>query len=444
MAFKRNKKFEQIAVYGVISAAIVIAIFFVFFSIFLRFDMLRNAVNTLLGVLSPFIYGFIFAYISNPLMNLIEQKILRFPENRRLLCRLRRGLAVFLTVLIIVLFIVLLFVLVVPQITNSYDNLQNSIGGYLGAAQEWADDFISNFPLFKGRFKSVGDLMNLAKIQTGLSSIAETVISSAGSFVVELKNIFIGAILAVYFLLAKDKIAAQSKKFFSSILSKKHFINLYSLAKQTDRSFGQFIRGKLLDSLIIGLLTFVVLWIFNFPFYPLIAVLVGVTNVIPVVGPFIGAIPSAFLILIVEPKKVIWFIIIILIIQQLDGNLIGPKILGNATGLNAMWVIIAVTLGGSLFGISGIFFAVPLMSVIYTLVREGAETRLRRKKLPKETYNYYNYPPEDEMPKNAIFLHNDLPDEPGGGGGSDSGDDNGASSPEDGTKADGGAETKKG
>ena len=407
MAFKRNKKYELIALYSVISAIIVIAVFFVFFFIFLRFDNLRNAVGSLLGVLSPFIYGFIFAYIANPLMLFFEQKILRFPEKRKILCRLRRGIAVFFTVTIIILFIALLFILIVPQITNSYDDLQKSLGGYLNSAQDWANDFISNFPLFKGRFDSVGDLMNVAKIQTGLSSVAETVVSSMGSFVVEMKNIFIGAILAVYFLLAKDKIAAQTKKLLSSLLSKKHFINLYSLAKQTDRSFGQFIRGKLIDSLIIGLLTFVVLWIFKFPFYPLIAVIVGVTNVIPVVGPFIGAIPSAFLILIVEPKKVIWFIVIIIIIQQLDGNLIGPKILGNATGLSAMWVIIAVTLGGSLFGIGGMFFAVPLMSVIYALVREGANTRLRRKKLPEQAYKYYSYPPEDEMPKNSIFLHND-------------------------------------
>ena len=406
MAFKRNNKYEQIALYGVISVAVVLVIYFILH----RYDVLRSGVKTVLAVLSPFIYGFVFAYIANPLMVFIEQKILRFPEKRRFLQRIRRPIAVLLTVMIILLFIALLFFLVVPQITNSYDDLQKSIGGYLSSAQVWANNFIASFPLFKGRFESVGDLMNVAKIQTGLTNIAETVVASAGSFVVELKNIFIGVILAVYFLLAKDKLSAQTKKLLSSLLSKKHFINLYSLAKQTDRSFGRFIRGKLVDSLIIGLLTFVVLWIFDFPFYPLIAVLVGVTNIIPVLGPFIGAIPSAFLVLIIEPKKVIWFIIIILVIQQLDGNLIGPKILGDATGLNAMWVIISVTLGGSLFGIPGMFFAVPFMSVIYTLVSEGAETRLRRKKLPQKTSDFYNYPPEEEMPKNAIFLHNDDPD----------------------------------
>lgn len=408
MAFKRNKKYEQIALYVVISAAIVIAVFFVFFFIFLRFGNLRNAVKSILALLSPFIYGFIFAYIANPLMTFIEQKILRFPEKRKLLGRLRRGISVLLTLIIVGLFIALLIILIVPQITSSYDKLQASIGGYLDSAKSWADDMISRFPFINKRFDSVSDIMNTERIQSGMSELASSVMTSVGSIFIELKNIFIGAILAVYFLLAKDKIAAQSKKFFSSLLSKKHFINLYSLAKQTDRSFGQFIRGKLIDSLIIGLLTFVVLWIFNFPFYPLIAVIVGVTNVIPVVGPFIGAIPSAFLILIVEPKKVIWFIIIIFIIQQLDGNFIGPKILGNVTGLSAMWIIIAVTIGGSLFGIPGMFFAVPFLSVVYALVREGSNTRLRKKGLPTQTFEYYDYPPPQDMPKNAIFLHNEV------------------------------------
>lgn len=412
MSFKRNRKYEQIALYAIISIAVVI----LFYSVLHRFDVVRESVNYALRILSPFIYGFIFAYLANPVMTFFEKNVFRFSEKRKRLFRMKRGFAVALTVIVIALFIFLFFILLIPQITNSYDDLQKQIGGYLSSAQKWADGLISNFPLLNGRFKSLNELLDLAEIKAKLNdlisnsySILSTavggVVTYAGALVIELKNIFLGVILAVYFLLAKEKICAQIKKILNSVLSDRHFLNLYNLARHSDRSFGQFIRGKLLDSLIIGLLTFAVLWIFNFPFYPLIAVLVGVTNVIPLFGPFIGAIPSAFLIMIVEPGKLIWFIVIIVIIQQLDGNIIGPKIIGNVTGLSAMWIVVSITLFGSLFGVPGMLIAVPATSVIYAIVREATESRLKKLKKPHETSYYYNYPSSSDLPENTIFIH---------------------------------------
>lgn len=416
MSFRRNRKYEQIAFYSVISVAVIILFYYVLH----RFSAVQSAVNYIFGVLSPFIYGFIFAYLANPIMMFFEKKVFRFPEKKKRLNKMRRGFSVTLTVLVVALVIFLFLILLIPQITDSYADLQSQIGGYLSSAQKWADDLISNFPLFNGRFKSLNDLINLTEIKTKLSEsitnsysiisgAANYVITYAGAFVVEVKNIFLGVILAVYFLLAKEKICAQTKKVLCSLLSERRFLNLYSLARHSDRSFGQFIRGKLLDSLIIGLLTFVVLWIFDFPFYPLIAVLVGVTNIIPLFGPFIGAIPSGFLILIVDPRKLIWFIVIIVIIQQLDGNLIGPKIIGNVTGLSAMWIVVSITLGGSLFGVPGMLLAVPATSVIYAIVREATESRLKRLSKPHETSYYYNYPPDDALPKKTIFIHSKFP-----------------------------------
>lgn len=412
MSFKRNRKYEQIALYAIVSIALVI----LFYSIIHRFDVVRDAVNYALGILSPFVYGFIFAYLANPVMTFFEKHVFRFTEKHRRLLRMKRGLSVTLTVLVITLLIFLFFILLIPQITNSYDDLQKQIGGYLASAQKWADSLISNFPLLNGRFKSLSELLDLAEIKAKLSelisnsySILSTAVGGAityaGALVVELKNIFLGVILAIYFLLAKERLCAQIKKILSSVLSERHFLNLYNLARHSDRSFGQFIRGKLLDSLIIGLLTFVVLWIFKFPFYPLIAVLVGVTNIIPLFGPFIGAIPSGFLILIVEPAKLIWFIVIIVIIQQLDGNLIGPKIIGNVTGLSAMWIVISITLFGSLFGVPGMLIAVPATSVIYAIVREATESRLKKLKKPHETSYYYSYPSDSALPQDTIFIH---------------------------------------
>ena len=418
MGFKRNKKYEQIAIYTLITLAILLLIYFFFHS----FDVVRSAVNYVFDVLSPLIYGFLFAYLANPLMVFFENKVFRFSPKRRLY-QMRRGFSVAAAILVIALVIILMLVLLIPQITTSYNELQSQVGGYLSSAQKWADDLVSNFPLFNGRINSLNDLLDVTEVKmklreaiansySFLSDAANYVIAYAGAIVIELKNIFFGVILAVYFLLSKEKICAQSKKVLSAILPRKFFLNVFNLAKHADRSFGQFIRGKLVDALIIGLITFFTLWIFGFPFYPLIAVLVGVTNIIPIVGPFLGAIPSGFLILIVEPGKLLWFVIIIIIIQQLDGNLIGPKIIGNVTGLSAMWIIIAITLGGELFGIPGMLFAVPVTSVIYALVRELTESRLKRREMPHTTAYYYDHPTTDELPKDTILLYGEAPPAP--------------------------------
>ena len=419
MNFKRNKKYEQIALYTIITIAIILVIYFFFHS----FDSVRKAAKNFLDAMSPFIYGFIFAYLSNPIMVFFEKRVFRFPPKRKHLYRMRRGLSVTATALVIALVIFLILILLIPQITNSYNDLQSQVGGYMSSAQRWADDLVSNFPLFNGRFQSLNDLLDVTEIKmklrealsnsySFLSSAANYVIAYAGAIVIELKNIFLGVVLAIYFLLAKEKICAQAKKLFSAILPRKHFLNLYNLAKHTDSSFGQFIRGKLVDSLIIGLITFVVLWIFGFPFYPLITVIITVTNIIPVIGPFLGAIPSGFLILIVDPGKVIWFILIVIVIQQIDGNIISPKIIGGVVGLNAMWIIFAVTLGGELFGIPGMIFAVPMMSVVYTLVREMSETRLKRRNIPHETDYYLNHPTPEELPRDTILFHDETPPDP--------------------------------
>ena len=414
MGFKRNEKYEQIALYTVISLAVIVIIYFAI----QRFDLIRSAFGFILEVLSPFIYGFIFAYLANPIMGFFEDKVFRFSEKRVRLGKCRRAFSVVCTLLVVALALTLLALILIPQITESYTELESQIGGYVKSAQEWADGFIKDFPLFNGKYQNLSEFLDVNEVTekikelitnsySFLSGAAANIVSYTGAVVIEVKNILLGVILAVYFLLAKDKLCAMAKKILASRLKKKRYINLLSLVRYTDRSFGQFIRGKLLDSLIIGILTFTVLAIFGFPFYPLIALLVGVTNMIPVFGPIIGAIPAAFIVFIVDPGRVIWLVIIIVIIQQLDGNVIGPFILGDAVGLSAMWIVISITLGGALFGIMGMFLAVPAMSVIYALVRETVSARLAKRGMETDTMAYLDYPPKDEMPKGAIFLQNE-------------------------------------
>lgn len=414
MKFRRNEKYEQIAVYSVISVAVLILVYF----FFQRFEAVRKAVSVVLAALSPFVYGSIIAYLANPVMMFFENRVFKMKKKSGFALKARRPLSLVCAVLLILLFIFLFFFLMIPQIISSYDELQQQIGGYIVAAQEWADEFVRSFPLFNGQYNDLAEFLDVNEITSRLqdmisnsykylSSAANYLIAYAGKFVVEVKNIILGVILAIYFLLSKDKLIGQAKKICASLLSERKYVNLVSLAKYTDRSFGQYIRGMLLDSILIGIILFVILWIFDFPFYPLIALIIGVTNMIPMFGPFIGGIPSAFLIFIVDPVKALWFILIIVIMQQIDGNIICPRILGNATGLNALWVVVAITIGSALFGIVGMILAVPTMSVIYTLVRESVAHRLKKRGMCVDTEYYNVHPTAEELPKNTIFIRDD-------------------------------------
>lgn len=423
MKFHRNEKYEQIAVYSVISLAVLILLYF----FFQRFEAVRSVISVILASLSPFVYGGIFAYLANPVMMFFENKVFKFKKESSFSKKARRPLSLVCAVLLILLLIFLFFFLMIPQIAASYDELQQKIGGYIVAAQGWADEFVRSFPLFNGQYKDLAEFLDLNEITSRLqemisnsykyiSSAANYLIEYAGKFVVEVKNIILGVILAIYLLLSKDKLIGQAKKICASLLSERKYVNLISLAKYTDRSFGQYIRGMLLDSCLIGLIMFVILWIFDFPFYPLIALIIGVTNMIPMFGPFIGGIPSAFLIFIVDPIKALWFVLIIVILQQIDGNIICPRILGNATGLNALWVVVSITIGSSLFGIVGMILAVPTMSVIYTLVRESVAYRLKKRGMCTDTEYYSSHPTAEELPKNTIFIRDEvLSDDPEGG-----------------------------
>ena len=202
------------------------------------------------------------------------------------------------------------------------------------------------------------------------------------------KNVFIGLVISVYFLFSKEKRCAQCKKFVTAVFGDKQQRFLYRTARRIDSSFGGFFEGKILDSAIIGILTYVILLIFRIPFPVLVAFVVGITNIVPVFGPFVGAFASAFIIFIEDPKKVIPFLIIVLIIQQLDGNVIGPKILGDNIGVSSFCVMISIVIMGNLFGVVGMIIGVPLFAVIIEFVGEFLDKRLRQKHKPVDTEKY--------------------------------------------------------
>ena len=234
----------------------------------------------------------------------------------------------------------------------------------------------------------------LARTQMLMVAVSGGVVSTV-SF---LKNLLVGAIVSVYFMATKERCAAHARKITYSLFSGDRVYWIFRGANKADHIFSGFVRGKLLDSLIIGILCFIGCSILNMPYTPLVSVFVGVTNIIPFFGPFLGAIPSFFLILLVDPIKSLYFLLFVLALQQLDGNFIGPKILGDSTGLPSLWVIIAILVGGSFFGVAGMFFGVPVCACLYNLVAFLVNRRLAEKDLPVETERYTAPLPSEQTP----------------------------------------------
>ena len=201
-----------------------------------------------------------------------------------------------------------------------------------------------------------------------------------------LKDLLVGVIVSIYLLATKERFGAHSRALLYSVVSEPRYQATLHAVKKMDTIFSGFVRGKLLDSLIIGILCFIVCSILKMPYAPLVSVIVGVTNIIPFFGPFLGAIPSAFLILLVSPLKCLYFIIFILVLQQFDGNILGPKILGNSTNLSSFWVIVAILVGGGFFGVAGMFLGVPLFACVYACVKFWSEKRLHQKGVSYDSF----------------------------------------------------------
>lgn len=347
----------------------------------------------------------------NPILVFFEEKCFRKLLKKNLdknpSSRLPRILSITVTVLTVLLCLGGLLSIILPQLAASIKGLFDKIPGYLEAAKNWGDQTIAGNKMLSSLLgNSLDGLINSAQsllekatptINQLIGNVTDFVIGSAIGVVNGVKNFVLGIIISIYVMFSKEKFAAQTKKILYALFSKQHTDRILRNTRRTHHIFGGFVTGKLLDSLIIGIITFVVLFIVKMPYAVLISVIIGVTNVIPFFGPIIGAIPCAVILLFEDPLKALLFIIIIIIIQQFDGNLLGPKILGDSTGLPAFWVIFAILLGGGLFGFLGMLLGVPTFAVVYSLLKTLIEERLKKKKQPSDTLAYIGNP-KSEMP----------------------------------------------
>lgn len=416
--FKKNEKYASIAFYAVISVIICAAVIMCIF----KFDTIRQYIKSFFAAIAPLTYGFVFAYLFNPIMNRYEKTLFAFKKAKKDMHKLRRTLSIIMTVITILAVLSIILYAVIPQAIYSFENLGTQLNSYITNIQHFADDFVQKHSeRFLGeRYDSISKLLEEYGISFSIKDILSNsysflqnafnyVINYGGMIVNEVINVLLGLIVAVYFLVFKERICAQTKKLLCAVLNRRAYLNTVRLARYTHKTFGGFIVGKLIDSVIIGLLTFFVLWIFKIPYYPLLAVIIGVTNIIPTFGPIFGGIFGALLLLIAAPDKVILFLIIVLVIQQLDGNIIGPKILGNTIGISSLWVVIAIFVFGSFFGFTGMIVGVPATAIIYVLVKQWSERRLRHKGYPYHTAYYAGDPPQetDSLDAGQVFIDRD-------------------------------------
>lgn len=416
-----NSKYTTIAVYTILT---VLAIMLLYVAI-VNFDDVTGFFDTLNDVLAPVYIGLAIAYLANPIMKMCETRIFRFKITNKSRFHLKRALSITLSFIIILIILTILLLLILPQVYVSISDLSSKMSGYIKDTVKWLDSFLpnsifgdaeitlSNFVNSIGSWlydylesSSIGEELN--DIQKQLSLIADnldTLLTSSFAILKDYVPVVMGAFtgfaggvldsvlgifFAIYILSSKEKLIAQAKKVLRAFTGEKQYNGVLELANFTNKTFGGYLVGKIVDSLIVGVLVFIGCIVFGIPYAILVSVLIAVTNVIPIIGPFLGAIPGVLIIFIVDPAKVLWFIIINLVIQQIDGNIIVPILLGESTGLSSLWVLFSITVMGGMWGLFGMFISVPIFAIIYTLIKLLVEKKLASRALPTETDNYYS------------------------------------------------------
>lgn len=438
---RRGSKWKIYAVYG-LTAFIVIAAAILLVFMFVRHEDFSESLLKIRKALAPALVGAVMAYIMNPLMIFIEARLKQFfYKHSRKLSRAdkaARVISIIITLILVLLLVGYLVYLLIPQLittvmgigdTFQYQvaNVENwyaglgldgtLIGSYLEIGFEKLTEYVSDF------------------IENGLLDFAKNVLGSVATgawrFIGTIYNILIGLIFSIYILGCKEKLSAIAKKIVYAIFKRKMANNIVRITRACHSKFTGAITGKIIDSFIIGVLCYVAMVLLDIPYPPLISVIVGVTNVIPFFGPFIGAIPSSILILFASPVKCLYFVILIVVLQQLDGNLIGPKIVGESVGLSPFWVLFACTFFGSLWGVAGMLIAAPLMACIYMIVKELVENRLHRKGLMTETSDYEDLDRVDETEMFCMVVDNPDPGKTAPEGGQDAAPEPAAEKPEE-------------
>ncbi len=383
---------------GLAAFIVIICSIVVFFAIF-RFETVQTTVKTITGVFMPFIYGMVMAYLLCPVYNFTVRNTYGFLNKgeRRVAKALTISKAVGTTVALVLLVVVVCGVLwmIIPGLIDSIINIIEMLPASMSALQDWVDGKLTDYP--EARFAIEGLIDNFT--DDAVTFVTQTLLPEYASIAVSIsegvlgalnviKNLFIAVIVCAYFLNIKDTLAAQSKKMIVALCKEETAEEIMQGAAFTNQTFGGFINGKLIDSAIIGVLCFIFMTAFEWEYTLLISCIIGITNIIPFFGPFIGAIPSALLLLMVDINQCLWFLVFILCLQQFDGNILGPKILGETTGIASFWVLFSVVIGGGLFGFIGMILGIPIFVVAYAYVSRAINRKLEKRGFSTDLSDY--------------------------------------------------------
>ena len=407
----KNTFENKYVAWGVTIFSVFAALILLFFAIY-RWDYIFGFISTLFTILMPFIYGLAIAYLMNPVVKFFENKVFiklikKFNKNKKDRKRLARVLSLCTSTIIFFGVLITSVSFLIPEILKSIEMLVLNINTYLTNSKELLIDLFGGSSAIKDfineNYGEFSEFMNKSFNEGIFDNMMETLGNSIFGTLKFLYNLIIGYIIAIYILVDKEKFKAQSKKLLYTLFDYDRINIILENTRYTDKVFGGFFAGKLLDSLIIGIICFICMIIMGMPYSLIVSVIVGVTNIIPYFGPFIGAIPSAFLIFLVDPGKCLMFIIFIFILQQIDGNIIGPKILGSKTGLSSFWVLFSLLIFGGLFGMVGMLLGVPLFSILYSFINGVLKRRLKEKKLPENSKDYEKLLYIDEKTGKLIY-----------------------------------------
>ncbi|PHV72301.1 AI-2E family transporter [Sporanaerobium hydrogeniformans] len=340
-----------------------------------------NFASYLLGIISPLLVGIAIAFVLNIPMTFVENKALCFLDKTKKGFRLKRSLAITITlILVFALFIGFIF-FVVPQLVQSVSSLANTIPSYLKAFEGFINHYVSSSDLLAQMTNELlvawKDLLKIGTqiLGSSLSGLLNVTLGITSSIV----DFALAIVLAVYMLSSKEKLLFHIKKFIIAFLDTKWANRFLEVGQLANITFHHFIAGQFTEALIISVLCFIGMTLLSMPYALLISVIIGVTSLIPIFGAFIGTLPGAFIIFIIDPWEALWFIVFIIVLQQFEGNIIYPRIVGTSIGLSAIWVMVAMLVGGSLFGILGMLLGIPLCSIFYQLLSRSVNARLIRK-----------------------------------------------------------------
>lgn len=381
----------------------------------LKIDVLIAGFGKIAGILESIIIGIVIAYVLNPVMVFFEKKLTgafldntAVPEEKK--HKWIRSVSIVIALIIGVSVVTAVVGMMLPQLFDSLYGLAMQMPEYLTNFSKWLLEMTKDYPVleqyatefvdeFSGKINDFFTYDFIVVITTYLKYFTSGVISAVNAML----NVVVGLIVAVYLLYSKENFSGQAKKILYAVFDPSKGNLILTTVRKTNQIFGGFIIGKIIDSAIIGVLCFICLSVMNMPYTLLVSVIVGVTNVIPFFGPFIGAIPSAILILLVSPMDALYFIIFVIILQQVDGNIIGPAILGESTGLSSFWVIFAIMLFGGLFGVVGMIIGVPTVGVCFYLIKLILDHRLTKKNYPLDTESYMDLKEIDEQEHKLVY-----------------------------------------